>query len=294
MKIKRTKLNAHVAYIILKNCFGIPKLTYLLRTNPVWQHQSFIFKIDNVIKNCLQSILNIKINEEQWQQASLPIKLGGLGIRKTEDIALPSFISSTYGARNLVSQILNTNSTGESLIHHFEDAINEWNKLNPNNIPKVLECQRNWDAINSKRIINNMIQNAPQEKARTLASQQPESGYWLNAIPSMNVGTFLNNNELRISMALRLGSEICRPHNCICGERVKQDGRHGLSCTKSQGRFSRHHEINDITARATSFGQHPGKFRTNRSFSKRRKTSRWNDSHPMEQRQITCLGRYMR
>lgn len=50
-------------------------------------------------------------------------------------------------------------------------------------------------------------------------------------------------------MALRLGSEICRPHKCICGEQANTDGRHSLSCTKSQGRFPRHTEMNDITAR---------------------------------------------
>ncbi len=202
------KLNAHVAYV-----------TYLLRTNPVWKHQNFIFKIDNVIKNCLESIMNVHINEEQWKQASLPIKIGGLGIRKTEDITLPAFLSSVYGSKNLVSQIMN-NSSGEPLIHYFEDAINEWNSLNPNKIHKVPECQQNWDSINSKRIINTLNPNSLQEISRILASQRPESGYWLNAIPSANVGTFLNNNELRISMALRLGSEICKPHKCICSEQV--------------------------------------------------------------------------
>lgn len=51
-------------------------------------------------------------------------------------------------------------------------------------------------------------------------------------------------------MALRLGSEICRPHICICSEQVNSDGRHSLCSTKSQGRFPRHGEMNDITARA--------------------------------------------
>lgn len=36
------KLNAHVGYTILKNCFGIPKLIYFLRTNAVWRHKDFV------------------------------------------------------------------------------------------------------------------------------------------------------------------------------------------------------------------------------------------------------------
>lgn len=194
----------------------------------------------------MELILNIHINEEQWQQANLPIKLGGLGIRKFEDITLPSFLSSTYGSKNLVSQIMNK-SSGESLICYFEDAINEWNKLNPNEVPTVPERQHNWDSINSKRIIKKLNHSSSIERSRFLAAQTLESGSWLTAKPS---NTLLNNNELRISMALRLWSEIYKSHDCICAECVESDGRHSLSCTKSQVRFSRHAEINDITARA--------------------------------------------
>ena len=47
-----------------------------------------------------------------------------------------------------------------------------------------------------------------------------------------------------ISIDLRLGANICVAHTCHCGKRVERDGLHGLSCTKSAGRFSRYATLN--------------------------------------------------
>ena len=63
---------------------------------------------------------------------------------------------------------------------------------------------------------------------------------WLNIVPCKNVGLKLDDQQLRISVGLRLGANICVALTCHCGERVERDGLHVLSCTKSAGRFSRH------------------------------------------------------
>ena len=48
------------------------------------------------------------------------------------------------------------------------------------------------------------------------------------------------SNLIEVSWLQSLGAIICVAHTCHCGERVERDGLHGLSCTKSAGRFSRH------------------------------------------------------
>ena len=76
-------------------------------------------------------------------------------------------------------------------------------------------------------------------------------GEWLNAFPSPKTGTLLTNEEVRISVGLRLGAAIVTPHFCInCGASVTAKGHHGLSCSKSKGRFPRHERIKDLIARA--------------------------------------------
>jgi hypothetical protein len=53
-----------------------------------------------------------------------------------------------------------------------------------------------------------------KDQARLLALQEKESGAWLHALPSTNLGTLLDNQCFRISICLRLGIPMCVPHPC--------------------------------------------------------------------------------
>ena len=99
----------------------------------------------------------------------------------------------------------------------------------------------------------NLLQSSHSnvEKARLLAVSSRSSSDWLHAIPIPSLGLKLDPFTLRISCALRLGSTLCHPHKCTCGEEVESNGHHGLSCISQYlGRKSRHDEINDLIKRA--------------------------------------------
>ena len=78
------------------------------------------------------------------------------------------------------------------------------------------------------------------------AHQGKFGSQWLNVVPCKNLGLKLDDQQLRISIGLRLGANICVAHSCHYGERVERDGLRGLSCTKSAGRFSRHATLNSL------------------------------------------------
>ena len=92
--------------------------------------------------------------------------------------------------------------------------------------------------------------NIPRDRARLLSVTTKEAGVWLNALPSTTLGIRLDNDSLRIAVALRLGAAICSPHVCQCGQEVDTFGLHGLSCQRSSGRRSRHEALNEIIRRA--------------------------------------------
>ena len=70
----------------------------------------------------------------------------------------------------------------------------------------------------------------------------------------------LDDNTLRVSVGLRLGSPLCRPHTCHhCGAEVDCHAIHGLSCRWSQGRHHRHATINYIIHRALSSAKIPSR-----------------------------------
>ncbi|XP_063534955.1 uncharacterized protein LOC134744937 [Cydia strobilella] len=74
------EIDSHSALTILKFCLFVPKFTYLLRCCPFWKHQNSLLSIDNLIRSSLESVLNIQLSEHSWNQASLPIRFGGLAL----------------------------------------------------------------------------------------------------------------------------------------------------------------------------------------------------------------------
>jgi hypothetical protein len=247
---KAELLNRHVAYTLIKNCLFIPKFNFLLRTTPFWKFSNYVNSIDSSLKSCLERILNLRLTDLQWRQSTLPIRFGGLGIRRISDICLPAFLSSINGVKKLVSLLLNSKDN-ELNIHHYDEALAAWGVANENEIPTIPQFQKNWDNINIKGIIaNDLIFNAPRDLARFKALQCRESGSWLHAIPSPNIGTLLDNTSFQVCIGLRLGCNLCTPHICKCNAKVDEIGTYGLSCFKSSGRFSRHTEINSIINRS--------------------------------------------
>ena len=119
-------------------------------------------------------------------------------------------------------------------------------------LPLNVGNQEDWDLPIRQKRLTSLISDAttPQDKARLLAVSSVHASDWLNAIPIPSLGLKMNNSQMRISCALRLGSKICLQHQCICGAQVLSDGHHGLSCKKSAGRFARHSQVNDIIKRA--------------------------------------------
>ncbi|XP_063631534.1 uncharacterized protein LOC134802767 [Cydia splendana] len=245
------KLSAHVALVLLRVCFAVPKLMYFLRTVPTWLHPVQMDSFDCDLREFVESLLNVALNPEQWDLASLPIRSGGLGVRRVRDVSLPAFLASASGVVDLVTRILSPNGNRVS-IPYAADALAAWMALNPNAPrPEKPDVQRLWDDVGVKRIVEGLIENAVgADRARLLAGSAPESGAWLQALPSPHLGTLLDNDSMRVAVALRLGCDVCVPHLCICGTMVESNGHHALSCGRCAGRFPRHHALNDLVRRA--------------------------------------------
>ena len=90
-------------------------------------------------------------------------------------------------------------------------------------------------------------------RARLLAAAEPHTAAWIQALPVTNLGLQLDNDSVRVAVALRLGAAVCEPHPCqLCQRPVDRLGHHGLSCPKSAGRHARHGNLNDVLRRAFS------------------------------------------
>ena len=84
------------------------------------------------------------------------------------------------------------------------------------------------------------------------AYQDPFGSARLNVVPSKNLGLNLTDQQLRISLYLRLGAKICEKNTYRCGTLVEENGHHVLSCARNAGRFLRHHNLNTLLKQALS------------------------------------------
>ena len=111
--------------------------------------------------------------------------------------------------------------------------------------------QRAWDNLSATVYRDRMIDSANQlHRARLVAASQPYTAAWLQAVPVPSLGLHLDEETVRVAVALRLGASICERHRChLCGRQVDELGHHGLSCAKSAGRLLRHAHLNDVVKR---------------------------------------------
>src|SRR6218665_2498411 len=86
----------HEALVLLRYSLGSSKLLHILRCSPCAGHPG-LQRFDSALRDGLGKVLNLSLSDDQWLQASLPIKAGGLGIRLATSLALPAFLASAAG-----------------------------------------------------------------------------------------------------------------------------------------------------------------------------------------------------
>ncbi len=257
------KLGAHDAFFLLKNCFSLPKLLYILRCAPCYQSQILV-QYDETIRDALKSILNIELRESSWNQATLPVKNGGIGIRLATQVSLPAFLSSVSSSSELMLKLLPSRLHITAGVNDpaFTLAVEEWKlRAGVSELPVPSDKQKSWDTSIVKIALERVWSAATNQMsiARLTAAAASHSGAFLQALPSSAVGTRLDDTTLRIAIALRLGAPVCAPHTCVCGEAVDESGSHGLSCRKSAGRHMRHGALNDLVKRALAMAEVPSR-----------------------------------
>ena len=248
-----TQLQAHDALCLLQNGLAIPKVLYILRTAPSFR-STVLSSFDSVLCTLLETICNTHLSNQSWIQASLPIHLGGLGIRSVTMLAPSAFLASTAGTSHIVQALLPP-MTLLTTRPQEEEALRLWKSCSGSVDPptgNATGTQKAWNRPVAVASASSLISEAsPIARARLLASQQKEAGAWLTAPPLSALGLRMDNDSIRVAVGLHLGSALCIPHDCaLCGAQVDETGVHALSCRKSKGRLPHHSYLNDIIKHA--------------------------------------------
>ena len=257
-------LSSHDAILLLKHSFALPKLLYSLRTAPCFL-SPVLKDYDDVLRSTLSAITNIHfgVDDPSWTQATLPVKMGGLGIRSAVQLAPSAFLASAAATSDLVHLIVPPYLQSLS-IPNVDEAKDLWSLGHGQSPPEVTSQhqQRAWDIPKMSALAESLLENAPDPRARArlLASATKESGAWLNVLPISSLGLRMDNDTIRVAAGLRLGAPLCMPHSCHhCGEEVDCLAMHGLSCRWSEGRHHRHAAVNDIIHRTLAAAKVPSR-----------------------------------
>ena len=241
-------LDGHPGFFLLKNAFSFQRLLLTLRSEPCHHHPELLAEYDIITRSTTEALRNIRLDDNSWSQAKLPVRYGGLALRTAADLALPAFLSSRAASISLVNDILRQPTNKQ------EDDDEVWAWLDRNLVlPSNTHKQRNWDDIQCSSAVATLVTVLNQHRLACFkAASRPESGVWLNCVQNNSVGTFIDNDTLRIGVALRVGLTVCIPHRCKCGTTVDAFGTHPLSCRFSAGHIPRHSALSDVVRRGLS------------------------------------------
>ena len=155
----------------------------------------FFLSNTTIVKN---GLVKGKLEEEAWQQCTLPASKGGL----STDLNLPAFLSSAFGAAQGAATLL-PEKLLEAEYQPLVEAENLWKEEIPDETlqPSDKTVQAHWDAPLFTKKFDNLLEGMiqPADKARLRAVASDHASNWLNAIPVASLGLKLDNTSLRIA-----------------------------------------------------------------------------------------------
>src|SRR6218665_2527493 len=190
------QLPAQNSLILLRSFFGAPKLSHVLRC-PHCPDHPMLGRLDEMMWEGLARIINISLNKYQWMQASLPIRDGGLGLRRVSSLASSAYLASAACTLELQSAILTKCTTVPDAYFEpkFEKVLAARHDTPPAVIDPLPVKQGEWDrpsVDNDKMSILASMSN-PVDRARMTAACFPHSGDWLTALAIASGGLCIDN-----------------------------------------------------------------------------------------------------
>ena len=118
--------DAQMEYVLLRSCLSFPKFAFAVRTCPPHVLRQSIPLFDSVIHGYLSHLLGGCPPPWSLLKASLPIAMGGLGLRRASLHGPAAFLGLVALTRNLVQQISNRSFSDDTLSRFFSLCQARW------------------------------------------------------------------------------------------------------------------------------------------------------------------------
>lgn len=230
--------DAQAAYTILRTCCNWNRITHLMRTIPPDLSEAGAKEFDQHLRSAAASILGLtSCTASQWQQATLPVAKGGLGLRSALAHSAASFIASAKASAEL-------DKYDVKLIPGFDKATYSLEKfaIDHEQFPTSKELSARVDEV----IYAQLMRAEVQDRVRLESVADSNSGVWLNAVPNEHFGTKMTTAEFTTAVRWWLGMEVYA-HSHLCPTCVTQTcdvkGIHAICCSTANHKTRRHDEL---------------------------------------------------
>jgi hypothetical protein len=195
--------NAQAEFCLLRSCFSLPKFSYCLRTcNPAYLQQTFR-GFDHLQRRTLGQLMGQSLTDKAWIQATLPIGMGGIGLRSAEVHSAAAYLASMSQVSSIVSRLLpstiplRTTAEAFNLLQRFAENPT-WSSLDM--LPPDFTQHDLSHAIDIIRAASLRLDAPTRQKALLNSLTLPHAGDWLNVVPSPTLGLHLHTEEFRAAI----------------------------------------------------------------------------------------------
>merc|ERR1719491_1056081 len=248
-----------IASLLLANCYGECRVTYMARTTPPNIIAPVLHKFDVGLKDAYQTTLCHQFKDNEWDGFSFSVTSGGHGARNISVYKNAAYLASFAESKAFVSEYfdyigaavdLDAVSHEKRLIEEFGDEFG-------------VDTEELWRSTPSQEQLSVVIDEhmAAQyestlccvaDKARFRAVRAKNAGAWLGTLPTSDA-LILSNDEFIAPVQFRYGWDIVTEEfrrDCpYCGGNLDDKARHASTCGNYYNEWvSRHDQIVDVYA----------------------------------------------
>ncbi|KAJ0717216.1 putative exostosin [Helianthus annuus] len=248
--------------LLLRSCMGVAKLLFGLRTcQPVFVKEA-VSLFDKGLRGAIEDIVVCGgpfFGDFQWRVASLPCKMGGLGLISAMDVSIYGFVASRAQSWGLQDHILRESGV-VGMDGDYDMALGELHRHLPdldiggfaNRDTAPPKTQKTLASALFCRIAQNIGSDfctTPRQNAVLECLRGPHAQDFLSVIPIEGLGQKMSAVEYRAILKYRLmipmfpDDEQCPICRKAC---LDQFGEHALHCKELAGFKYRHDWVRDV------------------------------------------------
>ena len=243
------------APVLIQSLF--PVLSNIRISNNPSSLQPAYDRFDALQRSALEDILGASLTPHAWRQASLPVSLGGLGLRSASSHATAAYLSSLVQTKPMVDSILKAFPHRHDLDLPLTVFRTAAGAINSSALAALSIDSGDFSQKHLSHLIDTNLQSSLFQESEAIGDRRfaarlhsltlPQAGAFLNAIPNPTFGLSILPENFRISLQYRLGLPVySHPHQCpACGKDSDVFGDHTITCSTEYERIHRHDTVRD-------------------------------------------------